>query len=121
MYISTMNTSLKKLIYFTLIAFYSISATVGNIVVLRELLNSGDNQHQLTSEKKSRSIPDSPVWTIKTHLPPTVDSDLSIHIVPSNEVSSITKPATIFVNVEIALVYSSLEFLPSKPRDPPLA
>lgn len=116
-----MKTTLNKVIFYSLTACYFFGATVGNVIALRELLNSGDKHHQLTSEKKSRSIPNSPVWTIKTHILPTIDSGLSIHVAPSNDVSSISKPTTIFVNVEIALIYSSLEFLPSKPRDPPLA
>ena len=115
-----MKTTLRKIIFCSLIVCYSVAATVGNIVVLRELLNSGDKQYQLTSEKKSRPIPGSPVWTIKTHIPPTVDSGLSIHVTTVHEAVSITKPAAIVVNVEIALIYSSLALLPSKPRDPPL-
>jgi hypothetical protein len=116
-----MKVTFKNRIYYPLLVCYFFVATVGNVVALRELLNCGDKQYQLTSEKKSRPIPDSPIWTIKTHILPAADSGLSIHITPSNDVSLITKPSAIFVNVEIALIYSSLEFLPSKPRDPPLS
>lgn len=112
--------TLKKIIFCSLIVCYSVAATVGNVVVLRELLNSGNKQYQLTSEKKSRPVPESPVWTIKTHIPPTADSGLSVHITTDSEAALLAKPAAIVVNVEIALVYSSLAFLPSKPRDPPL-
>ena len=116
-----MRCTLKKLIYIALIACYSFGATVGNVIVLRELLNSGDKQHQnVTSEKKSRAIPDSPVSIRKAHIAPTVDTGHFYHLVSSNDILFVPEPKTILVNVEIALIYSSLEFLPSKPRDPPL-
>ena len=115
-----MKVTLKKIVYLSLIGCYSLVTTVGNVIVLKELLNSGNKYYQLTSEKKSRSIPDSPVWTVKTHVIPILHSDISEHNVPSAKTSLLNKQSTIFVNVEIALIYSSLEFLPSKPRDPPL-
>lgn len=116
-----MKKTLKTIFYFFSIACYALSATVGTNLVLRELLNSGDQQYLLSSEKKSRPINCSPILTVKTHIIPTSDSALSIHVLPSNDIELITKPFIIFVNVEIALIYSSLEFLPSKPRDPPLS
>jgi len=116
-----MNTTLKKFLLCFLALCYSVGATVGNVVVLNEMLNSGDKQYQLTSGKNSRPINDSPVWTIKTHIPPTAGQSLSVHVAPSPDAPLIAMPTVIFISVEIALVYSSLELLPSKPRDPPLA
>ena len=119
-YISNMNSTLKKLLYITLFASYSFGATAGNIIVLRELLSSGAGQHHITSETKSRPIPDSPVCIVKFHIVPLMDTEHSFHVAPSNDVPLLLEPQEIIVNVEIALIYSSLEFLPSKPRDPPL-
>lgn len=117
-----MKSALKKIVYITLLVFYGFSATVGNIVALKELLNSGNKNHQqLTSEKKSRPIPDSSVSIVRSHTAPVIVTDHSLHIAPVIYFTLMTEPTTIVVHAEIDLIYSSLEFLPSKPRDPPLA
>jgi len=117
-----MKKAFNKIIYLSLVVCYTLAATVGNVVVLKELLNSGDKFHQhVTSEKKSRSIPDSPVSIAKSHVIPSIESGQSFHVTTSNDIPIISEPTAIIVNIEIALIYSSLEFLPSKPRDPPLA
>jgi len=116
-----MNTTFKNFLCFFLLVFYSVGATIGNIVVLRDLLNSGDSQHQFTSEKKSRSLPETPSCSIKTHIPPSAISGLSIHFFTTFEIPSIVVGKILFIDVDLALIYSSLEFLPCKPRDPPLS
>ncbi len=119
-YISPMNNLLKKIIYIALIACYSFGATVGNVIVLRELLNSGDKNHQLTAESKSREIPVSPVWTIKKHFPPSIQSDISSHFILFNDIFVLNKSSRIYVYTDYRSKYTYLECLPSKPRDPPL-
>ena len=117
-----MSKFFKMTIYTALIVCYGFVATVGNVITLRELLNSGDKQHQhLTSEKKSRSIPDSPVSIAKSHVIPSFESGQSFHLTTSNDISIISGATARIVDVEIVLICATLEFLPSKPRDPPLA
>lgn len=115
-----MNNSLKKIIYIALIACYSFGATISNVIALREFLNSGDNHHQLTSEKKSREIPGLPVWTIKKHVLTSLQSEISSHFILFNDIFVLNKSSKIYVYLDYRSKYTYLECLPSKPRDPPL-
>lgn len=115
-----MKAVLKNILYCSLIVSYAVVILVGNVNVLKEVLNSGDNLHQISSEKKSRSIPDTPVWTVKKHTLPTYHTEFLEQYVPCNEISPLNKSVRHFANAELALIYSSLDCLPSKPRDPPI-
>ena len=115
-----MSTVLKKLLYITLVACYSSSALVGSNIVLRELLNSGDKHHQLTSEKKSREIPGLPIWTIKKHVLTGLQSEISSHFISFNDIFVLNKSSRIYVYTDYRSKYTYLECLPSKPRDPPI-
>lgn len=115
-----MKKTLENIIYFSLVVCYTLAATVGNVIVLKELLNSGDKRHQLASEKTSRSIPDTPVWSVKTHTTPALQSDISVHLGLFDEILSCQKSPRIYVYTDFQSKYTYLESLPSKPRDPPI-
>ncbi len=115
-----MKATLRNSMYYSLIVCYVLVATVGNVIVLKELLNSGDKHHQVTSEKKSREIPGSPIWTIKKHVLPCIQSDISSHFISFNNIFVLNKSQRIYDYTDFQSKYTYLECLPSKPRDPPL-
>lgn len=114
-----MKTGSKHILYCLVTICYLLVATIGNIVALNELLNSGNKQHQLASEKKSREIPVTPVWTVKKHFPPSIQSNISSHFVIFNDLFVLNKSSRIYVYSDYRSKYTYLECLPSKPRDPP--
>jgi hypothetical protein len=115
-----MKAILRNSIYYSLIICYVLVATVGNIIVLKEVLNSGDKQHQFTPEKKSREIPASPVWTVKKHILPILQTDISSHLGSFDGIFVFKISPRIHLYTDFQSKYTYLECLPSKPRDPPL-
>lgn len=110
----------KQLVIFFIITCYGCIASAGHLVVLKELLNSGNHNHQLTSEKKSHPISATPVWTVKKHFPPASNTDTFVYSTSTNVIITYKDAIALFLPCDSDVVLSSLDSSPSKPRDPPV-
>lgn len=115
-----MRSPFKKPLFILLIGCYAFVAAAGNMVLLRELLNSGDSHHLLTEHQNSQPIPGSPVWTFKSPVQQIHQTDQSVHITPAGFVVHSERQAQAYHFPPFQSHYTYLECLPSKPRDPPL-
>lgn len=116
-----MERTIRRTISAILLLSYAFVAAAGNTVLLREILNSGEQQHQYAAGKDSSTLPGSPVWTVKSNIQQVPASEQSVH----------TGPVVLFIDADLLpqaydtpkfrSKYTYLESLPSKPRDPPLA
>jgi hypothetical protein len=120
-YIPCVNNTVKHTVYTLLLAGYILVAAAGNIVLLRELLNSGNGHHQVTEGNGQRPLPGSPVWSVKSSLQQIHQSEQTLHIVPAEVIVDPNRHPVDYQFPHFQSRYTHLECLPSKPRDPPLA
>jgi hypothetical protein len=112
----------KHVVLGVLIPGYLAVALAGHLEVLRALINTGGEPHQITSEQKSRPLDSRPYWTQRKHLLPSTEkvegpSELTCSIPESTGDWSFT----VFQICSFTSLSARPVFPPYRPRDPPSA
>ena len=121
-YLSRVKGKMKHTILGILIAGYLSVSLVGHLDVLRSLINTGGESHQVTSAKKSRPIGSGPYWTQRKHLPSSTKKaeGASETVLSTAQAPNDQNLAVIRISA-IAFLPAQLVYPPHRPRDPPSA